>query len=154
MLVKVIELILGHPAQHLFEYLFWWYDACLFEKFHLLETIHLIMRLLFNWIVHALSDASFDCAHFLPFFLIMFVARVIACSMLLLRPCMRLKSSQLTRGVGSCSHACLRLLCFVSSVMMLLSTIVVTSATLFEHVIQHRYGYCCYDHDQIHAGCV
>ena len=47
------------------------------------------------------------------FFLIAFSARTTACSMLLLRSLIRLNSSQLILGVLSCSHACLRRLCFV-----------------------------------------
>lgn len=118
MLVEIAELILVHPAHHLLEYLLRRNDAGLFEKLHLLEPIHSGMRWLLHGIVGALSDGSFDCAHLFPLFLIMFVALVTACLMLLLRPCIRLKSSQLTRGVHSCSHACLRLLCFVCCVVI------------------------------------
>ena len=117
-LVEIAELILVHPAHHLFEYLCFRYDACLFEKLHLLKPVHSGVWFWFNRIIRALSYAAFNCAHLIPFFLMMLIALVTACSMLLLRPCMRLKSSQLTRGVGSCSHACLRLLCFVWSVMI------------------------------------
>lgn len=58
--------------------------------------------------------------HVLWFFcrFMMRVARVTACSMLLLLESIRLNSSQLTRGVGSVSHANLRRRCLVSSVMI------------------------------------
>lgn len=59
-------------------------------------------------------------------------ATVLACSRLLDPFAIRLKSSQLTRGVASDSHACLRLLCLMSCsvVMFKLYVVKVESATL------------------------
>lgn len=116
-LVCVGELLLAHAAHYLVEQcVLKLFSGCLQQKLQFLMSIPgLMLRcVLFRWkwclLCHGLGHRCF--------FLIARSARVTACSRLLLRSLIRLNSSQLILGVLSCSHACLRRLCFVSCVML------------------------------------
>ena len=136
------ELVLAHAAHYLVKQLVFELLCCCFQQE--MQFVPAVPGLILWCVV---------CGH-RCFFLIAFSARTTACSMLLLRSLIRLNSSQLILGVLSCSHACLRRLCFVSFVICVDCNGFCSNAQLTKSIHQpqqhERHAHHRNQHDQLY----